>query len=316
MTMLRFDEETILAAIEKVSPSVVSISTLRLLEDYYFRPVPLKGMGSGIIVSAEGYILTNYHIVEDAERIQVTLNDGRKATGKVVGSDPTTDVAVIKVGLSDLPAAPLGDSDHVKVGQIAIAIGNPYGFLLNGPTVTVGVVSAVNRVIQADGHVIENLIQTDAHINPGNSGGPLVNSEGKVIGINSANIPMAQGIGFAIPINTARNIADDLIAHGRITRPWLGILGVTVTRELVEYYNLPVEKGALVMRVADGSPLDTAGVRSGDIIVKMEDAPVKSIEDLQRELRKRNVGDTVQLAVVRENTRVITEVMLENSPET
>jgi S1-C subfamily serine protease len=272
-------------------------------------------MGSGIIVSADGYILTNYHIVDDAERIQVTLNDGRKFTGRVVGSDATTDIAVVKVDADNLPAAPLGDSDQIKVGQIAIAIGNPFGFMLKGPTVTVGVVSAVNRVIQADGHVIENLIQTDAHINPGNSGGPLVNSEGKVIGISSANIPMAQGIGFAIPINTARNVADDLITHGRVIRPWLGLVGVTLTRELAEYYELPVEEGVLVMRVADESPLDHAGIRSGDTIVRIDGEKLTSIEDLQRELRKRNVGDTVQLLVIRENTRISTTIKLAENSE-
>ncbi len=311
--MLKFDEQTILAAIEKVSRSVVSITTLRLLEDYYLRPIPLKGMGSGIIVSPDGYILTNHHIVEDAERIQVMLNDGRKITGKVVGSDPLTDAAVVKIDARDLPVAPLGNSDEVKVGQIAIAIGNPFGYLLNGPTVTVGVVSAVNRSIQADGHVIENLIQTDAHINPGNSGGPLVNSEGKVIGINSANIPMAQGIGFAIAINTARNTADELIAHGRVIRPWLGLVGVTLTSELAEYYELSTESGVLVVKVSSGSPLRDAGIRPGDVIAKIDGKTIEDIDDLKKELKQRNIGDLIELMIIRDNSRVIKTVKLAES---
>lgn len=308
--MLRFEEETILSSIEKVAPSVVSISTLRVLQDNYLRSIPLKGMGSGIIVNSKGYVLTNHHIVEDADRIQVTLSDGRKIAGKVLGSDPPTDIAVVKVDAEGLPAAPLGDSDQLKVGQLAIAIGNPFGFFLKGPTVTVGVISAINRSIQADGHVVENMIQTDAHINPGNSGGPLVNSEGKVIGINSANIPMAQGIGFAIPINTARDIADDLIVHGRVVRPWLGLVGVTLTRELAEYYELPVEKGVLVVRVAEGSLLDETGVKSGDTIVRIDGTVLDSVEDLQKELGKRNVGDIIELVIVRENVRITKKVKL------
>lgn len=312
--MLRFEEQTILSSIEKVTPSVVSIATLRLLEDDYLRPIPLKGMGSGIIASSNGYVLTNHHIIEDAERIQVTLSDGRKMAGKVIGSDPVTDISVMNVESGNLPVAPLGDSDQLKVGQIAIAIGNPLGFFLKGPTVTVGVISALNRSIDVDGHLVENMIQTDAHINPGNSGGPLVNSEGRVIGINSANIPRVQGIGFAIPINKVRDIADSLIAHGRVVRPWLGLVGLTLTRELADYYELPLEKGVLVARVPDGSPLGRAGVRAGDVIVGMDEAVLEGIEDLQKELRQRNVGDAIKLTFVRDGVRTTTKVRLaENS---
>lgn len=221
--------EALVKAVEKISPCVVNISATRLARDYFLHVIPIRGMGSGIIMDSDGYILTNHHIIEGARGVSVTFADGRKLAGRVVGADRSTDIAVVKVEAEDLKVAEFGDSDSLKVGQIVMAVGNPFGFLLGGPTVTVGVISALNRHIHHDGRVYESLIQTDAAINPGNSGGPLIDDEGRVIGVNTAVIPFARGIGFAIPINTAKRTARELVLYGRVVRPWLGIIGVTVT---------------------------------------------------------------------------------------
>ncbi|MFQ5762951.1 MAG: S1C family serine protease, partial [Candidatus Bathyarchaeia archaeon] len=203
----------------KVAPSVVNISTVRLIRDYYFNVHPVTGMGSGVILDEKGFIATNRHVVAGASETIVTTTDGKKFKGMVVGSDASTDLALLRVGGEKLLPAELGDSDNLKVGKLAIAIGNPFGFMLGGPTVTIGVVSALHRHIQAEDRVMEDLIQTDAAINPGNSGGPLVESAGKVIGINTAMIPFAQGIGFAIPVNTVKRVTDELAQYGRVIRP-------------------------------------------------------------------------------------------------
>jgi serine protease Do len=234
--------------IERVGQSVVNVNTVKLVHDYYMNVVPLRGMGSGIVMDAEGHIMTNNHIVEGAEQIEVTLFDGRKLNGTLIGTDPTSDIAVVKVKYGSLPPATIADTSDIKVGQTAIAIGDPFGFLLRGLTVTVGVISALKRTIQAEKGVFENLMQTGAHINSGNSGPPLVNAGGEVIGINSANILFAQGIGFSIPMSLAKHIADELIKYGKVVRPWLGILGVGVNPQISQYYGLPVDKGILVTR--------------------------------------------------------------------
>src|SRR5208282_4799107 len=211
--MLAVNENDVIAAVQKISPAVVSVATLRILRENMFGAIPVRGMGSGIIFDSNGGILTNHHIVEDAEKVEVLTPDGKKFHGEVLGSDAMSDVAVVRVDGENLPAVKLGDSDKLKVGQISIAIGNPYGFMLPGPAATVGVISALKRHIHVEGHMYEDLIQTDASINPGNSGGPLVDSSGMVVGVNTANIPFAQGIGFAIPINAAKRIAKEIIEH-------------------------------------------------------------------------------------------------------
>ena len=204
--MLPVDENTLVSAVDKVSGSVVNIASVRMMHDQLFRVFPVEGVGSGVVIDEKGYILTNNHVIDDAERLKVTFADGKVLRGKVVGSDEATDLAVIKVESEDpLPAASLGDSAALKAGQIVIAIGNPFG-LTGGPAVTAGIVSSLKRSIQARTGVLE-LIQTDAAINPGNSGGPLVNTKGEVIAINTANMPYAQGIGFAVPITTAGGAA-------------------------------------------------------------------------------------------------------------
>jgi len=297
--MMPLCDGELIETIEKISPSVVNINTVRLVHDYYMNIVPLRGMGSGVVFDNDGHVMTNNHIVEQSEKIEVTLFDGRKFDGKLVGTDRLSDIAVVKVDGDNLPPAPLGDSSMLKVGQMAIAIGNPFGFFLQGPTVTVGVISAMHRTIRAEQGVFENLLQTDAHINPGNSGGPLVNIKGEVIGINSANIPFAQGIGFSIPISTAKRIADELIKHGKVVRPWLGILGVGVNEQIAQYYQLPSDKGILVTRVFENSPAYQAGITPGDMILEADHKGVKDMGELSKELQSKKVGDDLQIKIQR-----------------
>lgn len=293
------DEEALLDILEKVSKSVVNISTIKLVHHIFYQVVPVKGMGSGTIIDPKGYILTNNHVVGGAEKISVTLWNGEILEGKLVGSCTVHDIAVVKVDRDALPSAELGDSDKLRVGQRVYAIGNPFG-LAGGPTVTTGVVSAVNRTIESENEFLENLVQTDAAINPGNSGGPLVNLEGKVVAINTAIIPYAQGIGFAIPINSAKRCASEIITNGISTRPWLGIIGLSITEEMSRYYDLPVEHGVFVTRVVEGSPADNVGMAAGDIILRMDGTTIYTIEDLVRELHKKRVGDKVRIFAISE----------------
>ncbi|MGA2972563.1 MAG: trypsin-like peptidase domain-containing protein [Candidatus Bathyarchaeia archaeon] len=293
------NEKDVIAAIQKVSPAVVSVATLRVIQESLFDAVPVRGLGSGIIFDSNGGILTNHHIVEDAERVEVVTSDGKKFQGEVLGSDAMSDVAVVRVDGEGLPAVKLGDSDKLVVGQIAIAIGNPYGFLLPGPTATVGVISALKRHLHVEDRMYEDLIQTDASINPGNSGGPLVDSSGSVIGVNTANIPFAQGIGFAIPTNTARRIAKEIIEHGRVVRPYLGVAGLTLNRDIAESYELPHQDGVLVVKVGRGSPADRAGVSAGDIILEADNKPLKTSEDLQHVVQDKKVGENLELSIAR-----------------
>jgi S1-C subfamily serine protease len=303
------DEEALLDILEKVSKSVVNISTIKLVHHIFYQVVPVKGMGSGTIIDPKGYILTNNHVVGGAEKISVTLWNGEILEGKLVGSCTVHDIAVVKVDRDLLPSAELGDSDKLRVGQRVYAIGNPFG-LAGGPTVTTGVVSAVNRTIESENEFLENLVQTDAAINPGNSGGPLVNLEGKVVAINTAIIPYAQGIGFAIPINSAKKCASEIITHGISTRPWLGIIGLSITEEMARYYDLPTEYGVFVTRVVEGSPADSVGMAAGDIILRMDGTIIYTIEDLVRELHKRRVGDKVKIFAVSKGLERLFEVSL------
>lgn len=223
------DENKVLDIIEQISKSVVNISTVKLVHNIFYQAVPIGGMGSGTIIDSKGLILTNNHVVGGAERINVTLWNNEVLEGTIAGSCAVHDIAVVKVKGKDLQSAQLGDSDKLRVGQRVYAIGNPFG-LAGGPSVTSGVVSAINRTIESQRGLIENLVQTDASINPGNSGGPLVDVEGKVIAINTAIIPFAQGIGFATPINAAKNCTNGIVTEGIAKRPWLGIIGLTITR--------------------------------------------------------------------------------------
>src|SRR5919106_4516265 len=245
-----------ISAIEKVSKNVVNIASVRMITDQLLRIFPIEGVGSGIIIDNQGHILTNYHVVDHARRLKVTLYDGRTFNAKVIGTDKLTDLAVLKIehdsnnssnnnsnknnnnpnnkAIDSIPSAELGDSDNLKVGQIVIAVGNPFG-LTGGPTVTTGIISSLNRNIEFEEGILE-LVQTDAAINPGNSGGPLVNTNGEVIAINTAKIPYAHGIGFAVPVNTAKTILQELIKNGKVNRPWLGISTINITDIIARYY--------------------------------------------------------------------------------
>jgi S1-C subfamily serine protease len=309
------DEKDVLDIIEKVSKSVVNISTIKLVHNIFYQAVPLAGLGSGTIIDAKGLILTNNHVVGGAQKIDVTLGSNEIVEGIIVGSCAIHDVAVVKIDGNNrnLQAAQLGDSDKIRVGQRVYAIGNPLG-LQGGPSVTSGVVSAVNRTIESDRGLIENLVQTDAAINPGNSGGPLVDMTGKVIAINTALIPFAQGICFAIPINSAKSCTDEIVSEGGVKRPWLGIVGLTLTREISRYYGLPVNRGVLVTRIADDSPAEAAGMAEGDIILEIDNVETDRIEDLVNEIQRRKTGEVVRIFALRNGGEHLFELKLSEAP--
>lgn len=311
--MSQYDENHVLDIIEKVTKSVVNISTVKLVHNIFYQAVPVAGMGSGTIIDNSGLILTNNHVVGGAERINVTLWNNQVLQGTIGGVCAVHDIAVIRVRGNDFQAAELGDSDRIRVGQRVYAIGNPFG-LAGGPSVTSGVISAINRTIESDRGLIENLVQTDASINPGNSGGPLLDLEGRVIGINTAIIPFAQGIGFAIPINSAKTCTTDMVTAGVSQRPWLGVVGLTITRETARYYGLPVDNGVLVSKVAEGSPADDAGMTDGDIILEIDNVQVRRIEDLVDEIHKRKVGDSIRIFAVRDGKEHFFETQLSETP--
>jgi len=311
--MSNYDESKVLDIIEKASKSVVNISTVKLVHNTFYQAVPVAGMGSGTIIDSSGLILTNNHVVGGAEKINVTLWNNVVLEGTIVGLCAVHDIAVVRVNGKDLPAAELGDSDKLRVGQRVYAIGNPFG-LAGEPSVTSGVVSAVNRTIESERGLIENLVQTDASINPGNSGGPLIDIEGKVVAISTAIIPFAQGIGFAIPINSAKTCTNDMVSEGGSRRPWLGVIGFSITAEIARYYGLPVDHGVLVTKVAEGSPAYEAGMADGDIILELDNAETRRIEDLVKEVHKRKVGDTVRVFAIRNRREHFFEMRLSETP--
>ncbi|MFI5114488.1 MAG: S1C family serine protease, partial [Terriglobales bacterium] len=267
-------------------------------------PGERRGGGSGFVFTPDGLILTNSHVVHDATRIEITLADGRRVPAHTVGDDPATDLAVIRIDAGGLQPAELGDSQQLRPGQMAIAIGNPYGFQ---STVTAGVVSALGRSLRSySGRLIEDVIQTDAALNPGNSGGPLVDSRGQVIGVNTATILPAQGICFAIGINTAKFVASRLLRDGRIRRSYIGVSAQTVPihRRVVRFYQLPQESGVVVLGVEDRSPARRAGLREGDVIVALDEKPVAGVDDLHRLLTDAQVGARCALTVVRHTEKL------------
>jgi S1-C subfamily serine protease len=297
--------EAVAGAAERVSPSVVNVEIFSR-EGADERPA---GTGSGFVFTPDGFVLTNSHVVAHANRISVTLLDGRRADGTVVGSDPDSDLAVVRISTSGLVPVTFGDSGKVRVGQVAIAIGSPYGFQC---TVTAGVVSALGRSLRSQsGRLIDNVIQTDAALNPGNSGGPLVNSRGEVIGVNTAVILPAQGICFAIAINTAKYVAARLIRDGRIVRAYLGVAGMTapVHRRVVRFYRLAATNGVMVASVEPGSPAEKAGVKPRDIIVAYGDSPVESVDDLHKLLSEERIGAKAELTVIRGTEQIRLEVL-------
>jgi S1-C subfamily serine protease len=301
----------ITSAAEQVSPSVVKIDVRKNDERRGGREG--GGSGSGFIITPDGFILTNSHVVHGAERIEVTLADGRRPDAHLVGTDPDTDLAVIRVYAPNLKPVRLGDSNQLRVGQLAIAIGNPYGFQY---TVTAGVVSALGRSFRAgSGRLMDNLIQTDAALNPGNSGGPLVNSRGEVIGVNTMVILPAQGLCFAIAINTAKYIAGWLIKDGVIRRSYIGVGGQTakIHRRIVRHYHLPVETGMLVVGVEPDSPASRTGLREGDVIVEFAGQAIAGIDDLHKQLTGAQVGVRSPLTVIRHTEKLQLEIVPEES---
>jgi serine protease Do len=307
------DEENVLDIIEKVSKSVVNISTIKLVHNIFYQAVPVEGMGSGTIIDPKGLILTNNHVVGGAEKIRITLWNNEIIEGKILGSCAVHDTAVVEFEGKNLQAAELGDSDKLRVGQSVYAIGNPFG-LTGGPTVTSGVISAVNRTIESQKGLLENLVQTDAAINPGNSGGPLVDVKGRVVAINTAIIPFAQGIGFAIPINSAKTCTDDIVTGGIARKPWLGIIGLSITEDLARYYNLPASRGVLITKVAENSPAEEAEMIDGDIILEIDNVETRRIEDLVEEIHKRKIGDKVKIFALRNGKEHFFELKLSRTP--
>jgi S1-C subfamily serine protease len=304
-------------AAERVSPSVVNLDVRTNPRGKqgtrYRQPEELRGTGSGFFFTPDGFILTNSHVVHHADKIAVTLPDGRRFEGDMVGEDPDTDLAVVRINGSNFLATALGDSEKIRVGQLVIAIGNPYGFQC---TVTSGVVSALGRSLRSiSGRLIDNIIQTDAALNPGNSGGPLVTSRGDVIGVNTAMILAAQGICFAIGINTAKFVAGKLIKEGRVRRSYIGLGGqnISLLRRIVRFYHLPVESGILVVSVEENSPAQRAGLSEGDIIIAFDGQPLTGIDDLHRMLTEEKVGVRTELTIIRLTEKLNLDIIPEES---
>src|SRR5438067_1181537 len=299
-TLLDAYSRAVTAAVARVRPSVVHIRVERRGR----RGQAREGAGSGFIITPDGYLITNSHVAGGASALQATLPDGRTVDGELVGDDPDSDLAVVKIGADGLSYGRLGDSTRVRIGQVAIAIGSPYGFQ---HTVTAGIVSALGRSMRgATGRLLDNIIQTDAALNPGNSGGPLVDSAGAVIGVNTAVILPAQGICFAIASNTAERVAIALIREGRVRRAYLGISAqdLPLLRRVVRHFDLPRESGARVEALTRDSPAALAGIRVGDIIVALDGMAIAGVDDLQRVLTGGRIGDAVRVSVLRRDQRL------------
>jgi S1-C subfamily serine protease len=307
----------VISAAEKVSPSVVYIEvqqpTNNRRGNHPRVPREARGSGSGFIFTPDGFILTNSHVVHGASKIEVTITDGSKYQADLIGDDPDTDLAVIRINAPNLVPAHLGESQQVRVGQLVLAIGNPYGFQYS---VTAGVVSALGRSLRAgSGRLMDAVIQTDAALNPGNSGGPLVNSRGEVIGVNTAMILPAQGICFATSIETAKFVASRLIRDGKVSRSYVGLAGqnVPLPRRIVRFYNLPVESGILAVSFEENSPARKAGLREGDIIIGFDERPIAGIDDLHKLLTEERIGHKSKLVIIRGTQKLELEVIPEES---
>ena len=321
------------AVYRQTGTAVVNITSVTYAYDFFFNPVPQEGTGSGFVYDEEGHIVTNYHVIENAEELSVTLADGGTYSAQVVGQDPTNDLAVIQIDAQDLPGAiSLGDSDALRVGQFVVAIGNPFGL---ERTLTAGVISSLGRVIRGpENNFIGEVIQTDAAINPGNSGGPLLDLEGRVIGVNSQIVSPSQanaGVGFAVPANTVRRVIPELIERGRYPHPWLGIEPLSLTAERARAFRqggmeIPVERGVLVLGIARGGPADRAGIRGGDrtvqlgryrialggdIITAVNGTSIDDYQDLTVYLETQTkVGDSVEVRVIRDGEEETFQVTL------
>ena len=317
--------------VEQVSPAVLKIETVSLeqvdnpfVNDPFFRhffgdslmPYTQErpGLGSGFIISEDGYILTNEHVINGANEIYVRIKGNNEAVpAKVVGADFDLDLAVLKIDAdSDLPYLKLGSSEDIKVGNWVIAIGSPFGL---EDTVTVGVISAKERPVSIEERNYEHLLQTDASINPGNSGGPLLNLNGEVVGINTAINAQAQGIGFAIPTSTVKDVLNQLIEQGRVIRPWLGVQIQTLNAETAQHYYLEQQWGVIVVNVVDGSPADKAGIQPGDIIIGLDGSKITTVEDLTSAVQAKKIGDKLTVDIVRKDEKLTLSVIVEEKSE-
>jgi S1-C subfamily serine protease len=326
------DEKNNIAIYEKVADGVVNVTSTAVQMDFFFNAFPTQGSGSGSVIDTRGHILTNHHVVADAQKLEVTLAGESKWPAKLIGSDPDNDLAVIKIEApkDKLRVIPMGDSRHLSIGQKVLAIGNPFGLQR---TLTTGIISSLGRTIRSDtGTLMEEIIQTDAAINPGNSGGPLLNSEGEIIGINSAIISPSGGsvgIGFAIPVHTAKRVVPELIAKGYVTYPWIGATIQSLFPEIADYLKLKVERGALIAEVVKGGPADKAGLKGGnqrvqvgntiavvggDIILKADQNEIKTNDELIRYVREKKPGDTILLQVFRKNKMEEVKLILGERP--
>jgi S1-C subfamily serine protease len=306
----------VVSAAERVSPSVAKIEVTQTAgRARNGEPRERHGGGSGFVFTPDGLVLTNSHVVHDASKIALSLPDGRRFPAHLIGEDPATDLAVVRIDAPNLTVGELGDSQKLRVGQLAIAIGNPYGFQY---TVTAGVVSALGRSLRSySGRMIDDVIQTDASLNPGNSGGPLVSSDGQVIGVNTATIMGAQGLCFAIGINTAKFVASRLLTEGRILRAYIGVEAQTVPlhRRIVRFYDLPKETGVIVLAATEGSPAHRAGLREGDVIIAFGGQPVAGVDDLHRLLTDTQVGVKNPITVLRRTERLELAIVPQESRE-
>ena len=308
---------SVVGAVERVGPAVVNIRVKlpgQVRTQQGMMPYEAVGGGSGVIIAPDGYVLTNSHVVHGTRDIEATLADGRFLPAQLVGEDPATDLAVIRLLAEGLPSAELGDSSRLRAGQLVVAIGNPFGFQAS---VTAGVVSALGRSLRSQtGRLVENIIQTDAALNPGNSGGPLVDSQGHVVGINTAIVARAQGICFAIPINTARWVAGLLIKEGRVRRSYLGIAGQNrpLPPRLVRQHRLGTDVGVEVLSVSPGSPAARAGLRVGDVISSLDGVSMRGIDDLHRYLARTPVGTRVVAGALRGEDLLQFEVQVSDAP--
>ncbi|MBI3934335.1 MAG: trypsin-like peptidase domain-containing protein [Acidobacteria bacterium] len=319
------DEQNNINVYKSISPAVVNITSTTIQYDFFFNVFPSQGSGSGFLIDDQGNIITNYHVISGARSVEVTLSDQTRLPAKLVGRDPVSDLAVIKIDAKKpLPFVKFGDSDHLQVGQKVLAIGNPFGF---EGTLTTGIISSLGRNIRDEqGNLLEDLIQTDAAINPGNSGGPLLNARGEVIGINTAIFGQANlGIGFAIPANSARSIVSDLLTIGRARQAYLGVVGQEISPPLAELLNLPAPQGLLIAQITRAGPADQAGLRAGrqvvlignqefviggDLIVELDGTAVASSSDLTRYLRRKKPGDVARVTIFRGRQRMTVDVQL------
>ena len=306
--------EVVPRVVARALPAVVSVTTRHIEWDQFNQPVPTRGLGSGFVVDRRGYVLTNHHVVAGAEEIKVTLADGRTFRASLVGSDRYTDLALLRIDGQNLPMLRLGNSARLLPGQTVIAIGSPL-WIEGGATVTVGVVSGLGRSMEQEGlPVLHNLIQTDAAINPGNSGGPLLNVSGEVVGINTAIIPSAHSIGFAVAINDAKPVVHGLLAHGRIVRPGLGLMGVSVTPQVAYANDLAMDRGVLVVRIDVQGPAAAVGIEPGDVIIQTDGRETKDLHTFHEALNRRRPGHAVDVSLLRHGKRLTVRPILREEP--